>query len=371
MHSVWYHPKTQDIRLYFNKKAISSALETADAAIDPDHVKGWVQDRNGRPEVCVTIRQQGNVDHSLKRELREHLEQHAAFTDTDTWDALVSRALDTGKQDNLPKHDHHETDPDIDAHEEKTQEVEAPRHGKRAGEASRLKIDQIKMKHPVTIEVDHRETKLISDLLKTHPMVTVTTTSLPLADFRVEDGEGNELLIERKRCTIQGKTDFEASIQDNRLFSQSERLKFQAANSDHDSIPVILIEGSVQANAVSMLLQQIDGAISFLSAVQRISVLQSYNANHSAYQIITLAAHFSQGLYKKPSAHRAKPKALWQQKAYTLGALPGVSTQIAEALLEKFGSVRAVVNASEGELSRVKGIGPKRAREIQRVLEKM
>lgn len=363
---IWRHPKTQEIRLYFAKKAIQDALDAIDASLLPGDVKAWACERNGHPEIKVTIQQDGTPDRRLKTDLRASLQAGAPFTATDTWLSVLSQAEESAKR--------HEAiskpaiNPETSARISPEQEEQ--RHKGRHFEASRLKVEQIKMRHPITIEVDHRETKLISDLLSVHPMITVKQATLELADFRITDRAGNELLIERKRCTPESsKTDFEASIQtDSRLFDQSERLKFQVSNSDHQVIPIILLEGSVHANATSMLLQQIDGAISFLSAVQRISVLQSYNVNHSAYLIAKLSAHFIDGLYETPSFHRSKPKALFEQKRFVIEALPGVSTQIAEALLERFGSIQALANASEGELARVKGIGAKRSREIRRVL---
>lgn len=366
---VWRHPKTLAIRLYFSKKIIRKALDDSDSALSPDDVKGWVQDRGGRPEVCVTVKQEGSGDPKLTSDIRGALEKCAGLTPTDTWASILEAAESAGNEKAEEPENHEANNQDSADEDLAPSKAEIARNKKRNGEASRLKIETIKMHHPIIIEIDHRETKLITELIDVHPMVTVKVVALQLADFRVTDREGNELLIERKRCTGEHtKTDFEASIQDNRLFSQAERLKFQVANSDHEVVPIILLEGRLHDNAVSMLLQQVDGALSYLAAVQRISILHSYNATHSAYVIVMLASHFSDGLYKKPSAHKSKPKALWQQKSYVLESLPGISTQIAEALLERFHSVRAVVNASEGDLSRVKGIGPKRSREIHRVL---
>lgn len=361
---IWRHPKTQEIRLYFAKKAIQDALDAIDASLPPGDIKAWACERNGHPEIKVIIQQEGTPDHRLKTDLRNSLQASAPFTANDTWDSVLTQAEDTEK-----RHAAAPTQPpQCPATDVSSSEQEEKRHKDRHYEAGRLKVEQIKMRHAITIEVDHRETKLIAELLSAHPMITVKQATLDLADFRVTDRAGNELLIERKRCTPESsKTDFEASILDSRLFDQSERLKFQVSNSDHQVIPIILLEGSAHANATSMLLKQVDGAISFLCAAQRISVLQSYNVNHSAYVIAKLSAHFIDGLYETPTFHRRKPKALFEQKRFLIEALPGVSTQIAEALLERFGSVQALANAPEGELARVKGIGAKRAREIRRV----
>lgn len=239
----------------------------------------------------------------------------------------------------------------------------------RAEEAMNLDISSIKMLGPVTIQLDHREPDSLRELLDKHQLVTVEIVSLDLGDVLVEDREGNRLIIERKRCDEGGKTDFEVSIQvDGRLFDQSERLKMEVGASDKQVIPVILLEGDVYGNSTSMLCQQIDGALSFLSVVQKVSVFPVYNQVHSAYMIAKMASHFMDGLYQPVSLHKAKPKAIFEQKRYVLESLPGVSCKVAEVLLEHFGSVRAVMAASKEDLLKVNGLGPKKVTALLSVL---
>lgn len=241
----------------------------------------------------------------------------------------------------------------------------------RAYEALTLDIPSIKMLGPVTIQLDHREPKELRDLLSSHPMVTVESVSLDLADIAVEDKDGNRLLIERKRCDDSSpKTDFEVSIQDDgRLFDQTERLKMIAGASEQQVIPVVLLEGDVYSNSTTMLLQQVDGAISFMAAIQKVSLIPVYNINHSAYMIAKLASHFVDGLYTPVSLHRAKPKAIFDQQRYLLESMPGVSTKVAELLLSTFGTVRKVMSASREELLAVKGLGQKKVDALLKVLD--
>lgn len=240
----------------------------------------------------------------------------------------------------------------------------------RASETLNLDIPSIKMIGPVTIQLDHREPESLTALLASHPQVTVERVSLDLGDIQVEDREGNRLIIERKRCdSTTEKNDFEASVQvDGRLFDQSERLKLEAGASDRQAIPIFLLEGDVYGNSGSMLCQQIDGALSFLSAVQRISVLPTYNQTHTAYVTLKLASHFIDGLYSPVSLHKSKPKAVFDQQHYVLESLPGVSSKIAKALLVEFGSVRKVMSATETELRAVEGLGPRKVKALMSVL---
>lgn len=377
MLNLWTHPKTKAVRLYLAPRLIKPALEVIGEDWEPKAVKAWLEESGNHWAMQVTVRADGPVPPESIDTLKSVLLGDAELTGNETWADLVGRAEEKAAKKTAPdaaKSAPQNPKPQKAPKTPKANKPATPPATSRAKEAGRLDIASIKMPGPVTIEIDHRETRLISEILEKHPEITVKRASLELADFRIEDREGNELLIERKRCqptesSPDARSDFETSIiVDGRLFDQSERLKFKAANSDHQIIPIVLLEGDVYEHSKGMLVQQVDGAISFLAAVQKISVLTSYGANHSAYMIAKLASHFLDGLFTPVSMHKAKPKALWDQKLYTLESLPGISSGIAEALLERFGSIRAVAMAEEHELASVKGVGPKRSREVFRVL---
>jgi Fanconi anemia group M protein len=57
-----------------------------------------------------------------------------------------------------------------------------------------------------------------------------------------------------------------------------------------------------------------------------------------------------------------------EQQQFIMEGLPNVSAVLAKRLLQSFGSVKAVVNASEEELCTVQGIGKNIAAEIVKVL---
>lgn len=50
-----------------------------------------------------------------------------------------------------------------------------------------------------------------------------------------------------------------------------------------------------------------------------------------------------------------------------LAAVPGITAENAKLLLEKFGSLRAVLDASESSLAKIKGIGAKKAKAIAEI----
>lgn len=381
MFNIWTHPKTKAVRLYLAPKLIKPAIAMIGEEWDTKIVKAWLEEASGHWILKVSVKTDNPVPPESVDSLKSIVLGEAGLTGNETWKALVDQAEEKAQEKAAKKTaaEQNKTGASGVATRKQTassqrKSAPTPAASSRGKEAGRLDVASIKMPGPVTIEIDHRETRLISEILEKHPEITVKRTSLELADFRIEDREGNELLVERKRCqptesSPDARSDFETSIiVDGRLFDQSERLKFKAANSDHQIIPIVMLEGDVYEHSKGMLVQQVDGAISFLAAVQKISVLSSYGANHSAYLIAKLASHFLDGLYAPVSMHKAKPKALWDQKLYVLESLPGISSGIAEALLERFGSIRAVAKAEEHELASVKGVGPKRSREVFRVL---
>ena len=63
-------------------------------------------------------------------------------------------------------------------------------------------------------------------------------------------------------------------------------------------------------------------------------------------------------------AVREAGKKLKEQQEFLVSALPGVGLQTAKLLLEHFGSVRALVNASPEEITKIKGVGEKTAEKL-------
>jgi len=224
-------------------------------------------------------------------------------------------------------------------------------------------VASIKIPEMINIVIDHREPDELVNLLDVHPMITVAKGHLELGDILINAS----VLIERKQCTnADGATDFKNSIvnDDKRLFNQSERLKLQ-----EDYIPIILLEGKCYQNTSGMMVQQIDGAISFLSIIQRLSVLTTYNLKHTAYMIAKLGTHHRSGLGYEIALRSKKPEMLLDRKAFILEGISGVSATTAKLLIEHFDSVKNVINATEKELLEIKGIGPKIVKKIMSDIE--
>lgn len=217
-----------------------------------------------------------------------------------------------------------------------------------------LAFDNIKNAQAVEIEVDHREPAEIDGWLAQCENVVVTRKHLDLGDYRIN----GHILVERKSAQ-----DFANSVQSSHLFDQAQRMSF-----DSSTLGVVILEGDLQNTPLSMLDSAITGAITCLSFVQGMNVLQTRHLQHTAYLLCKIAQHDRNGLGYQLTLRQKKPAKLLDVQRYVLEGLPGVNTNLADRLLEEFGSVQAVFAAGRDRLLRVKGLGPKRVAEIMDVI---
>ena len=69
------------------------------------------------------------------------------------------------------------------------------------------------------------------------------------------------------------------------------------------------------------------------------------------------------------SYHDRKPRSMKEQQEFFVSAFPGIGVQTARLLLEHFGTIKSIVNASKEELTALKGVGDKTAERIIGLLE--
>jgi ERCC4-type nuclease len=234
--------------------------------------------------------------------------------------------------------------------------------GSRVPEANALDLHAIKIPDPVSITIDHREPAELFDLFAGLHNVVVERAELDVGDIHVNDGQ---IIIERKCCTGDNRSDLEASIidEDKRLFHQSEKLRLREG-----AVPIIVIEGPAHEGSRSLGLDAVDGAISFLVALQGLSVINTLSLNHTAFFILRLATHARSGLGYSLSLRGKKPSLLSDQVAFTLEGIPGISATIARALSARFGSIAGVVAATREELLDTPHLGQKRLAALWPVL---
>jgi ERCC4-related helicase len=205
----------------------------------------------------------------------------------------------------------------------------------------------------IYVDVRERNTEILRILKE---KANIEIRQLPVGDFILSNRVG----VERKTVG-----DFLQSIIDKRLLSQASEL------SRNFEIPIMIIEGrediystrDIHPNAVR-------GALISLSIDFGISIIPSGDAYDTA-NLLYIIAKREQEPEEKEIALRGerKPFTLEERQRYIIESLPDVSAVLARRLLEKFGSVIDVMNASKKNLIEVEGIGEKKADNIWKTVK--
>jgi Fanconi anemia group M protein len=202
----------------------------------------------------------------------------------------------------------------------------------------------------LTIVADSREVASGIPAALRQRNVIVKILQLKIADYILSPN----LAIERKTTA-----DFIQSIIDKRLFSQVEALRRNFAS------PVLLLEKCdkplrpIHNNALR-------GAMVYTSVTSHIPILYTKDSNDTVEMLIYLATLEKSSPIKPPFSFYPKNKATARKpvQRHILEAIPGIGPGLADVLLKKFGSLHAVLNASEADMAEVDGIGKKRAGKI-------
>ena len=203
----------------------------------------------------------------------------------------------------------------------------------------------------LSIIVDNRERNynLLEQLSKYN--IKLSFKQLPIGDYIVSD----RMCIERKTIN-----DFENSIIDSRIFDQSERL------SKSFEKPIIIIEGDISHSRLDRNI--ILGTIFALYREYNIQIMNSLDTNETSY----LLSKFAE---KEQINEKHTPKLIGIKKSHSeydrqimlLSTLPGIGSKLAVKLINKFGSIKNISNATEEDLCSVEKIGKRKANKIYEI----
>ena len=196
----------------------------------------------------------------------------------------------------------------------------------------------------ISIIVDDRErnaavTKSLLDVQD----VAVRFERLSIGDYQAD----KRLLFERKTLK-----DFATSIIDGRLFDQMIRL----ANSEHTGILILEGTGRDLTNS-GMRRESIQGALISTSLILCIPILRSKDSAETARLILYATRQMKSFVRGGLNRHGYRPKNKRKRQLFILQGLPGIGRERAVRLLNKFGSVEAVITAKRHDLQAVEGIG--------------
>lgn len=203
-----------------------------------------------------------------------------------------------------------------------------------------------------SVIVDDREAAAaVLETLRRRADVVTRVQRLPLGDYRVDEA----LLFERKTLP-----DLVASIKDGRLFTQGLRL----ANAPLRT--AVILEGTTRdLGECRMHREAIQGALIALTLFLGIPLLRSMDAQETAGLILFAARQartFAAGALPRKGL-RPRGKARVQHRI--LQGLPGIGPARAKGLLERFGTIEAVMAAPAADLATVPGIGERTAKLIR------
>jgi ERCC4-type nuclease len=205
----------------------------------------------------------------------------------------------------------------------------------------------------ILVDVHERQSG-IAGVLADELGAEVELAALPAGDYAV----GANTLVERKRVG-----DLHAAVAKGRLWPQLAKLRAAAA------FPYLLVEGT-DLDRGPLGGAAIRGAC--LAAIdQGIALLRSGQPRDSALWIHRLAVRCQreEAPPDRPAyAQRPKVKHAAGAAEAMLASAPGISSASARALLERFGSVAAVMAAGPETWREVRGIGPDRARALEEAL---
>jgi len=234
--------------------------------------------------------------------------------------------------------------------------------------------------------IDNRENDLIRVLEGKGAPQEIVAKQLPVADIWIGmEGEGDEakmaeggLIIERKSIR-----DLEASILDGRYREQRGRIL--AFCHENKTQPMYLLEGSLQSGTGRLQKKAILKFINRLIFHYQIPVMQTsglletaelvealqdqWKADPKSFQRTTELVKVSDGIHVQKKANAADPQ---QFAINCLVQCPGVSVKMAEAILQEFPTLQAVMNAPVKGLESVKvgarKVGPVVAKRLHEIL---
>ncbi len=212
------------------------------------------------------------------------------------------------------------------------------------------------------ILVDHREDKaILKEFVKAS--IDYEVQQLATADFIVRtknlDGKIQTVGIERKT-----QNDFLNSIIDKRIFNQLITMK------EHFDVSLLIVEGTLNIYSLrDFHPNAIRGVLTTIAVDFQIPILYTQNVRDTAHIIGILVKRLVKE--RSPIVFNAKPKMMTvqAQQECIVGAFQGIGPVIAKNVLETFGSVRGVMNASEKELQKVEKIGKAKAKGMRKIIE--
>ena len=181
----------------------------------------------------------------------------------------------------------------------------------------------------------------------------------------VEEDEGNvDRYMISKRLVVERRigSGFLGGIMDKTLFTSAIYMR------EHFTVPILIVEGEVNYEYSMFDPQAIRGAISAMMLQYGLSVLSTGDLEETVELITMMARQEQMGIPEISLIPKRKATSLPDMQRRMIEMLPQCGMVMARELLQYFGSVKRIVNATEEELLSMHGIGAKKAAEMYEVM---
>ncbi|NUB90045.1 DEAD/DEAH box helicase [Haloterrigena sp. SYSU A121-1] len=225
--------------------------------------------------------------------------------------------------------------------EEETVETHEP-HAE--GDAIEVVADQREMDANIARDLSRREE------------IEVRLETLDVGDYVLSD----RVVVERKSVA-----DFVDSLVggDRSVFEQV------GAMARHYSRPIVVVEGDGLYEQRDVHPNAVRGALSSLAVDFGASVLRTEGEGETTELLAVIAGREQETADREVSVHGEKQsKTLAEQQEYVVSSIAEIGPVTARSLLEEFGTVEAVMIATEEELQEADGVGAVTAERIREVI---
>ena len=300
-----------------------------------DEAYFWIS-RRREQEMADELEALKHIEGDLEAELGGQQGHLAAFS-SDEAEAIPAEDATSEPDDDLQ--------PDLAAFESDTDDEEAPTIASAGGgDAIEIVADQRELDATIGRELSRREE------------YEVRLETLEVGDYVLSD----RVVVERKTAA-----DFVDTLLggDRSLFEQI------GAMSTHYDRPIVIIEGGKLQEQRDVHPNAIRGALASLTIDFGVSVLFTDDVTDTTELLATIAEREQRHGGRQTSVHGEKGgRTLTEQQEYVLSSIAAIGPVTARSLLETFGSVEAVISATEEELLAADGVGKITAERIREVV---
>ncbi|MCX6662887.1 MAG: DEAD/DEAH box helicase [Euryarchaeota archaeon] len=216
------------------------------------------------------------------------------------------------------------------------------------------KLDEYSKKTNVKIIVDHRESRSPVMRFLSQKDIIVEPQQLDVGDYIISSRIG----VERKTVD-----DFLNSLIEGKLFVQMKNLRTTYSR------PLLLVEGDGLLTKRNISHNAIFGSLVSIIVDFGIPIITTHTPQETA-DFLAVMAHREQKEGDKAIAIRGEKtaKTISEHQQFLVEGLPNISAVLAQRLLQHFGSIRSLANASEDDLCQIQGIGKNIAADILKIL---